>query len=74
MRKCNECGSYAINPGHDGRDMVSDLDLCNVCYWRKMAEKYRGQRDELITLWKSRDGSINNMLALIKRIKEADGD
>lgn len=32
------CGSYAINPGQSGRDNTSDLDLCDVCYWRKRAE------------------------------------
>ena len=32
------CGSYAINPGQSGRDNTSDLNLCDVCYWRKRAE------------------------------------
>ncbi len=32
------CGSYAINPGQSGREDTSDLDLCDVCYWRKRAE------------------------------------
>ena len=36
MRQC-KCGSFAINPGHHGRDNT-DLDLCDVCYWRKRAE------------------------------------
>ena len=36
MKKC-KCGSYAINPNHHGRD-GTDLDLCDVCYWRKRAE------------------------------------
>ena len=31
------CGSYAINPGQSGRDDTSDLNLCDVCYWRKQA-------------------------------------
>lgn len=34
---CKNCGSYAINPDHHGRD-GTDLDLCDVCYWRKRAE------------------------------------
>ena len=38
MNKCKECGSYAINPGRRGRD-DSDLDLCDVCYWRVRAER-----------------------------------
>ncbi len=32
------CGSHAINPGHYGRIEGADLDLCDVCYWRKRAE------------------------------------
>lgn len=36
MRKCKECGSYAINHCSHGRD-GSDVDLCDVCYWRKRA-------------------------------------
>ena len=31
------CRSFAINPGHQGRDETSDLSLCDVCYWRKRA-------------------------------------
>lgn len=36
--KCKRCFSYAINPHMHGRDRT-DLDLCDVCYWRKRAEK-----------------------------------
>ena len=32
------CGSYAINPSDHGRTEGVDLDLCDVCYWRKRAE------------------------------------
>ena len=32
------CGSYAVNPEHHGRTYGVDLDLCDVCYWRKRAE------------------------------------
>ena len=39
MNACERCGSYAVNPGRSGRDMQSDLDLCDVCYWRKRAEQ-----------------------------------
>ena len=38
MKECNRCGSYAVNPGRSGRDETSDLDLCDVCYWRQRAE------------------------------------
>ena len=40
MNPC-KCGSYAINPHHHGRDPEADLDLCDVCYWRKRAEIFR---------------------------------
>ena len=40
MNKCKRCGSYAINPQHHGRDNT-DLDLCDVCFWRNRAEHYR---------------------------------
>jgi len=39
MKRC-KCGSYAINPHFFGRD-DTDLDLCDVCYWRKRAEKHQ---------------------------------
>ncbi len=35
MQQC-KCGSYAINQALHGRD-TTDLDLCDVCYWRKRA-------------------------------------
>ena len=38
MEKCKICGSYAINHNMHGRD-GSDVDLCDVCFWRKRAEK-----------------------------------
>ena len=34
--RCKICGSMAINPHTLGRDNA-DLDLCDVCYWRKRA-------------------------------------
>jgi hypothetical protein len=36
MEKCKVCSSSAINPEKHGRDLT-DLDLCDVCYWRKRA-------------------------------------
>jgi hypothetical protein len=35
---CNRCGSFAINPHTHGRQAGEDLDLCDVCYWRKRYE------------------------------------
>ena len=37
MKKCKQCGSYAINPHLHGRKENVDIDLCDVCYWRKRA-------------------------------------
>lgn len=37
MAQCKRCGSMAINPKSHGRDNT-DLDLCDVCFWRKRAE------------------------------------
>lgn len=36
MSACKRCGSFAINPHWHGRD-GTDLDLCDVCYWRTRA-------------------------------------
>jgi dUTPase len=36
LNKC-KCGSYAINPHLHGREKEIDIDLCDVCYWRKRA-------------------------------------
>ena len=33
--KCKECGSRAINDHLHGREKGVDLNLCDVCYWRK---------------------------------------
>lgn len=32
------CGSAAINMRMHSRQPMVDLDLCDVCYWRKRAE------------------------------------
>ena len=35
VRRCTRCRSGAINPSDHGRTEGVDLDLCDVCYWRK---------------------------------------
>lgn len=35
---CENCGSHAINHHCHGRD-GSDGHLCDVCYWRKRAQR-----------------------------------
>ena len=47
MDRCKECGSWAINPHLHGRDPRADLDLCDVCYWRKRAESLAEEIKEL---------------------------
>lgn len=37
MNKCKICGSYAINPHCYDRD-DTDIDLCDVHYWKTRAE------------------------------------
>lgn len=34
---CTRCRSGAINPKAHGRTEGADIDLCDVCYWRKRA-------------------------------------
>lgn len=41
MSSCTRCGSFAINPHCHDRVKGADLDLCDVCYWRKRAEELR---------------------------------
>ena len=38
VRRCTRCRSGAINPSDHGRTEGADLDLCDVCYWRKRAQ------------------------------------
>lgn len=45
--KCSQCYSYAINLGIDGRDRITDTNLCDVCYWRKRAETAEARVAEL---------------------------
>ena len=45
MNACARCGSYAINPHCHGRDN-NDLDLCDVCYWRKRADGERLAKED----------------------------
>jgi len=47
MIKCTKCGSYATNIGRDGRDYVTDIDLCDVCYWKKRAYEAEAKINKL---------------------------
>jgi hypothetical protein len=39
MKCCRICGSMAINEHKHGRILNKDLDLCDVCYWRKQVKE-----------------------------------
>jgi hypothetical protein len=39
MNTCPTCGSHAINPGQNGREIGVNKHLCDVCYWRTEAER-----------------------------------
>lgn len=45
MKSC-ECGSYAINPGMDGRGTDSH-GLCDVCYWKAKWDALRQENAQL---------------------------
>jgi hypothetical protein len=60
MKQCKICYSYAVNHHCHGRD-GSDPDLCDVCYWRKRADKMaamllrigwpaQGSKDDIATI------------------------
>jgi len=46
---CKGCGSHAINHHCHGRD-GSDGDLCDVCYWRKRAQRKPLTEDQILAL------------------------
>lgn len=65
MQLCNRCGSYAINPSCHGRDQ-SDLNLCDVCYWRKRAESGQNLTDAQLDAkadWLERLNKLHRLLA-----------
>ena len=38
--QCHQCGSYAINHQHHGRD-GSEPDLCDVCFWHSRHDQLK---------------------------------
>ena len=53
---CKICGSNAINPHLYGRNNT-DLDLCDVCYWKKRADlKASALELALLILWELEPG------------------
>ena len=47
MKKCERCGSYAINEHAHGRIKGVNSHLCDVCYWRTIAESYKNEIEQL---------------------------
>lgn len=56
MNKCKRCGSHAINENEHGREPGKDLDLCDVCYWRNVAES-NNDGNEWTRDWPTEPGS-----------------
>lgn len=74
MDKCTRCGSYAVNPGRSGRDESSDLDLCDVCYWRKRAEQaVANEREACAAMVQGWDTAMTDKLATAIRDRGARG-
>lgn len=77
--KCKRCYSYAINHHNHGRD-GSGEELCDVCYWRNIAEtrlqkinQLEKAGDELLE-WLTIDGvSLSNQRLLANQWYRAKG-
>lgn len=63
MARC-ECGSYAINHHMHGRD-GSDGHLCDVCYWRKRAERLKTELTNTENQLNEADAMVQEMQAVI---------
>ena len=75
MSQCSQCYSYAINPGHSGRDRKSDLDLCDVCYWRKRADELsdaKAERARYGDTMTSKMGKLEAENAALREYREED--
>ena len=63
-----KCVSLATDHNLQGRD-GSDKDLCDVCYWREMAEGFaveveqlRTERDDLMARLRAKEEHIQELL------------
>lgn len=63
MRKCKECGSYAVNLNLNGRDS-SEPELCDVCYWRG---KFESKVIEFPRDFPPESGIDSNLLRYVMR-------
>ena len=77
--QCNQCGSYAINHHHHGRD-GSDPDLCDVCYWHTRHDQLEVElaevkdsmayRTSLIGRTEKERNDLKAELARVHRVKD----
>ena len=70
MSQCSQCYSYAINPGHSGRDRKSDVDLCDVCYWRKRADELSDAKAERARYGDTMTSKMGKLEAEIATLRE----
>ena len=69
MKKCTKCDSYAINPGMHGRGK-KDIDLCDVCYWRKRAESAIEASRYLIKILVTDVKKHNNAIDALRNLED----
>jgi len=70
MSQCSQCYSYAINPWHSGRDRKSDVDLCDVCYWRKRADELSDAKAERARYGDTMTSKMGKLEAEIATLRE----
>ena len=58
MNQCT-CGSWAINPNKNGRD-DSNLDLCDVCFWRDKFTESKAREDKMAAALQSVNERLEN--------------
>lgn len=51
MAQCTRCNSHAINEHQHGREKGVDMDLCDVCYWRKRADDYADEYRAIVNVF-----------------------
>ena len=47
MKDCKRCGSQAINENNHDRIRGVNSNLCDVCYWRAIAEALEIETEQL---------------------------
>jgi hypothetical protein len=70
--KCIKCSSYAVNHHCHGRD-GTDPDLCDVCFWRKRANRKPLTDEELAEIAMQSGAYDEQLLAFARAIEAAHG-